>query len=126
MGIDLHQFERPEDIIGQCCTCQMVKSWIYMDAGHWIDRGSGGTSGVYFDERNIHLQCKPCNGGFYRGKVKPDVKKAYDQFMLEKHGPEVMAELRVRNKAVIRKASALYLGLYAIYTEEYQKLLDSL
>lgn len=126
MGIDLSQFNRPEDIIGKCCTCTTVKSWIYMDAGHWIDRGSGGQSGVYFDERNINLQCKSCNAGFYKGKRKPDVKSAYNQFMLDKYGQEVMDELRIRDKLVTRKLSVIILGLHQVYTEEYQKLLDSI
>ncbi len=124
--IDLHQFSRPEDIIGQCCTCLTVKSWIYMDAGHWIDRGSGGQSGVYFDERNINLQCKSCNAGFYKGKRKPDVKTAYDQFMLEKYGQDVMDELIVRDKVVTRKFSVIILGLHQVYKEMYQGLLDSI
>jgi len=97
-----------------------------MDAGHWIDRGSGGTSGVYFDERNVNLQCRQCNAGFYRGKRKPDVKSAYDAFMLEKYGQDVMDELRVRDHFVTRKASVLYLALYQIFTEEYKKLLDTI
>ena len=96
-----------------------------MDAGHWIDRGSGGQSGVYFDERNINLQCKSCNAGFYKGKSKPDVKTAYDLFMLEKYGQEVMEELRIRDK-MVRKFSVIILGLHQVYTEEYQKLLDSI
>lgn len=97
-----------------------------MDAGHWIDRGSGGQSGVYFDERNINLQCKSCNAGFYKGKRKPDVKSAYHQFMLDKYGQEVMDELIVRDKVVIRKRSMVVLALHQVYKEEYQKLLDSI
>lgn len=126
MRIDVSEFVRPEDIVGKCCTCTTVKSWIYMDAGHWINRGSGGQSGVYFDERNINLQCKSCNAGFYKGKRKPDVKSAYDQFMLDKYGQEVMDELIVRDRVVIRNFSAIILGLHQVYTEEYQKLLKSL
>lgn len=97
-----------------------------MDPGHWIDRGSGGQSGVYFDERNINLQCKSCNAGFYKGTRKPDVKSAYDQFMLEKYGQKVMDELRIRDKVVTRKFSVIIFALHQLYTEEYQKLLDSI
>ena len=57
-SIDITQFNRPEDIVGKCCTCGTVKSWSWMDAGHWLGRGIGGGSGTYFDERNVHLQCK--------------------------------------------------------------------
>ena len=125
MGIDVSEFSRPEDIIGQCCTCTKVKSWIYMDAGHWIDRGSGGQSGVYYDERNINLQCKSCNAGFYRGKNRPDVKSAYNEFMLNKYGQEVMDELIVRDKLVSRKYSVILFALHQLYTEKYQELLES-
>ena len=48
-SIDISQFNRPEDIIGKCCTCGAVKSWVRMDAGHFKGRGIGGGSGVYFD-----------------------------------------------------------------------------
>ena len=126
IGLDLHQFIRPEDIIGHCCTCERVKSWIYMDAGHWINRGSGGGSGVYFDERNIHLQCKPCNGNFYQGKVQHDVKGAYDNFMLESYGQKVLDELKVKDKMVTRNISITYPALYQFYKEYYQGLVDSL
>lgn len=97
-----------------------------MDAGHWIDRGSGGQSGVYFDERNINLQCKSCNAGFYGGKKKPDVKSAYDDFMMKKYGQEIIDELRLRDKLVTRKASILHLALHQLYKEKYQELLDSI
>ena len=60
--IDVSQFNRPEDVIGQCCTCGTVKSWYRMDAGHCIGRGLGGGSGVYFNPYNMALQCKLCNG----------------------------------------------------------------
>lgn len=126
MRIDLSQFNRPEDIIGQCCTCTRLKSWIYMDAGHWINRGSGGSSGVYFDERNINLQCKPCNGSFYQGKRQPNVKIAYDQFMLKKYGQEVMDELIVRDRILTRKYSLIIPALHQLYKEKYHELLNSL
>lgn len=81
-----------------CCTCGTVKHWRHGDAGHWIDRGHGGMSGVYFDERNINFQDKTCNAGLYRGDKRIDVKKAYDEFMLRKYGQEVMDELRWLDK----------------------------
>ena len=126
MRIDLSQFIRPEDIIGQCSTCTTVKSWIYMDGGHWIDRGSGGQSGVYYDERNVNLQCKSCNAGFYKGIRKPNIKVAYDLFMLEKYGQKVMDELRIRDKLITRKFSVILLALHQLSTEKYQELLDSI
>ena len=63
-----------------------------MDAGHFISRGSGGMSGVYFDERNIHTQCKPCNG-FHQGNAQK-----YGDYMLQKYGQEVIDILRTLDK----------------------------
>ena len=63
-----------------------------MDAGHFISRGMGGSSGVYFDERNIHAQCKPCNAW------KQGAPHEYEQFMLDKYGQGVIDELRWLHK----------------------------
>ena len=90
-GIDTGQFVRPEDIIGVCCTCGTVKAWIRMDAGHFKGRGSGGGSGTYFDERNVHLQCKRCNG-FEGGRVQD-----YEKFIIVKYGQAVLDELNIKH-----------------------------
>ena len=92
------QNSHPEVPLGYvaCCTCGAVKRWQEGDAGHWINRGHGGMSGVYFDERNIHFQCKTCNGGLLRGtmRIAPGaVAAAYDDFMLTKYGLKVIEEL---------------------------------
>lgn len=44
---------------GPCCTCGKIVEWKYADAGHFQTRGRLNTR---FDERNVHLQCKYCNG----------------------------------------------------------------
>lgn len=100
----------------RCCTCGTVNRRKEMDAGHFISRGMGGSSGVYFDERNIHAQCKPCNAW------KQGAPHEYEQFMLEKYGQKVIDELRwldrnqsYKNKlhAIAEMYKELYLGLCA-------------
>ena len=113
-GIDLRQFARPEDIPVKCCSCGLIMPWIRGDAGHFIPRGSGGMSGVYFDERNINFQCKPCNG-FEQGNAL-----AYQDFMLDKYGQDVIDELRFLDKTNSYKYKLIGLELY--YKEEYKKL----
>ena len=120
-NIDLRQFVRVEDIFGRCCSCGNIKSWIRMDGGHWIDRGSGGTSGVYFDERNVHLQCKPCNGGLYQGAVKLSVKENYDNYMLNRYGEDVMTELKLLDRIHIYRPQDI-IGLELYYKQKYQEL----
>lgn len=117
-GIDLGQFVRPEDIIVQCCTCPKILPWIRMDAGHYHGRGIGGSSGVYFDERNINTQCKPCNG-FKGGNIQ-----VYDVFMLEKYGQEVLDELELKDRIGSYKSQYAFIGI--MYKQMYEKLLEEL
>lgn len=114
MRIDLSQFNRVEDYPVKCCTCQTVKSWIYMDSGHFIGRGFGGSSGVYFDERNINTQCKRDNA-FKQGR--PEV---YYEFMLAKFGQEIIDELKVLDK-LTKKDNYIIIG--QAYKEMYEELL---
>ena len=112
--IDLRHFKRVEDLPVLCCSCDHVKSWIRMDAGHFIPRGKGGMSGVYFDERNINAQCKQCNA-FKQGNFL-----GYFTFMLNKYGKEVVDELELLDKTNSCKYKLLGLEIY--YKEAYQRL----
>jgi hypothetical protein len=44
---------------GKCITCGRLVGITRSDAGHFISRRFSST---LFDERNVHLQCKQCNG----------------------------------------------------------------
>ena len=106
----------------KCCTCPRII--IYnknADAGHFIDRGRGGMSGVYFDERNINTQCKSCNGGFLAGKnIHAKAKEAYFQFMLKKYGQKVIDELEFldRHNSYFKKI----VGIGLMYKQMYKEL----
>jgi len=118
-GIDLRQFSRPEDIIGECCTCGAVKSWFRMDAGHYKSRGSGGMSGVYFDERNVHLQCKRCNG-FEGGRPKE-----YREFMLKRYGQDVLDDIERKHRIIKGGGGVNDMSMKAVeifYKEKYKRL----
>jgi len=116
-GIDTGQFIRPEDIIGRCCTCGTVKSWLRMDAGHFKGRGLGGGSGTYFDERNIHLQCKQCNA--FRGGAP----KEYLEFMLGKYGQEIVDEIELKHHTPLDSSDLAMLAMAQYYKEKYNELL---
>ncbi len=117
-GVDVTQFNRPEDLIVKCCTCGAVKSWIYMDGGHFIGRSIGGSSGVYFDERNNHAQCGQCNA------FKQGSPKEYEEFMLLKYSQAVVDELRLKDKTNNYKGQIEAIGL--MYKEMYEDLVRSL
>lgn len=115
-GIDLGQFARPEDIVGRCCTCSAVKSWIRMDAGHFKGRGIGGGSGAYFDERNIHLQCKQCNG------FKQGAYPEYEQFLVDKYGPGIIDELNRKHVSRLDMRPIAMKAMEVFYKEKYAEL----
>ena len=112
----LFQKEVPDadNSFGRCCTCGKIGQWKYMDCGHYISKGSRGGSGVRWDERNAHLQCKPCNG-FHQGK-----QVVYKEFMLDKYGQDVIDQLEFLDQNQSYKGKIIGIGL--MYKEMYSDL----
>lgn len=81
---------READAVGfiACVTCGDRKSWKEMQAGHFI---RGRLNANLFDERGCNAQCYACNVGRQGNVVE------YYEWMLAKHGPEVIAELKQQN-----------------------------
>jgi hypothetical protein len=52
-------YAEPKTGICPCITCEDKAHWKEMEAGHWIDRANYK---YRRDERNVHVQCKTCNG----------------------------------------------------------------
>ncbi len=117
-GIDLGQFVRVEDIIVGCCSCNATPiAWIRRDAGHFIPRGKGGMSGVYYDERNINAQCTNCNL-YTQGNAQ-----GYTEFMLHKYGQKIIDELKVLDK--IQSYKYKLIGLEMFYRQRYEEMVRS-
>ena len=100
----------------QCRTC---KKWLKTNSknaqsSHYIGRGLGGSSGVYFDERNIHITCYQCNW-FLQGN-----QSAFKEFMLKKYGQGVIDELEVMHQTNSYKGRIWAIG--QMYKEMYQEL----
>ncbi len=91
-----------------------------MDAGHFISRGKGGVSGVYFDERNVNLQCKRCNA-FEQGAYAE-----YREYIIAKYGENMPAELKAKHyilpdlKNLAMKATEQY------YKDKYRELVEGM
>ena len=99
----------------KCCTCPRIVIWNKnCDAGHYIPKSRGGLSGVYFDERNIHAQCKDCNG-FHQGR-----QEVYNQFMLENYGQDVIDKLNFLDRNQSYKGKIIGIGL--MYREMFENL----
>lgn len=107
----------PEEMVVKCCTCGKVRTWKYMQAGHYKSRGSGGSSGIYFDERGINTQCGQCNA------FKQGAPKEYKEFMLEKYGEEVIEELERKHQIPLQGGVLFYKATEEMYKQKYQQLL---
>lgn len=115
-----YQDKYPDTPFGyvKCCTCSTVVIYNQnCDAGHFISKGSRGMSGVYFDERNIHAQCKSCNG-FHQGR-----QVVYRDFMLEKYGQEVIDKLEFLDKNQSYYGKIIGIGL--MYKQMFEELKNS-
>ncbi len=117
-GIDTATFSRVEDLPVKCCTCKIVKAWIYMDAGHYISRSSGGLSGVYFDERNIHAQSKDCN------KWKQGAAQEYREFIIKKYGEDMPDELLRKHYILPDMKNLAMRAMEEFYKEKYRELVE--
>jgi hypothetical protein len=100
-----------------CCTCSIVKNVKHAHGGHFIGRGIGGQSGVYFDVRNVNFQCKRCNA-FLQGNYDE-----YKKFMLDKYGQEVIDELKTKDK-VNSYTNVDIEALGIVYKREFEKLVE--
>ncbi len=117
-GLDVQQYGRPEDIIGKCCTCPVVKSWIRMQGGHFISKSSGGLSGTYFDERNVHLQCGQCNA-FEQGAYAE-----YQKFMLNLYGQDIIDDLWRKHYILLDCKDLAMLATEEYYKQRYKELVN--
>ena len=95
-----------------CCTCGVKGLWNDgFDAGHFIPANH---LAVCFDERNVHAQCKGCNGF---GMKHRDTQHSYDEFMELKYGREVIIELRTKRHRVVKMKREDYEEIIDKYTD---------
>ena len=102
--------------------CRACGKWLKTNskeaqASHYFSRGAGGSSGVYFDERNIHICCYQCNC-FRQGNMM-----AYREFMLEKYGQDVLDDLEFRHRNKIYQQKD-FIGFELYYKQEFERLKD--
>lgn len=93
--------------LAQCVTCKVYKPWQDLDAGHFIAKNKGLS--IYYDLRNIHPQCNPCNR-FLRGNLIE-----YFIWMEENLGRDVI------NKLIYLSGTELKL-----YHFDYEKMITDL
>jgi 5-methylcytosine-specific restriction endonuclease McrA len=92
-SIFIRERDSSEYGIGKCVTCGLTKHWREMDAGHYVPRQDLATR---WDEKNVHIQCKKCNG--FRGG-EPEKMAAYiDAY----YGSGESEELKAKSKDKFR------------------------
>ena len=103
----------------RCRTCGKVLQRLESGshAGHFITKGQGGSSGVYYDERNVHAQCHSCNVWEEGNTVE------YYKFMEEEYGIKIIEELRMKHRLPrlhsIDEYGIMYRELYKELKKKY-------
>lgn len=104
-----------------CVTCPAVKKRRGagaegIQAGHW-PQIAGRSNSVLFVEEGVHGQCWQCNEHFHGNR------DAYDQFMLETYGQEVMDRLRLLKGQTVKYSIAEFNEIEDKYTAMAEALL---
>jgi len=93
-----------------CVTCGKTDYYKNMDGGHFISKGS--SSRWALDLRNIHCQCKGCNGF---AMTHGTAQIAYTRYMQEEYGDKFVAQMLREKKNILK-----------ISTAEYKDMVDDL
>ena len=99
-----------------CYTCGAIYPIKEMQAGHGRSRGSGGRSGIYFDERFIRTQCVQCNA-FEQG-----CPEEFRQNLVREYGEEIIDVMTLKHKVNVYKTGDLF-GLKVYFELETNRLL---
>jgi hypothetical protein len=91
----------------KCWTCDAVKHWKEMHAGHWIPKKRGNS--VYFEERNVRPQCPSCNM-FYEG-----MGHIFTQRMIDEFGPGIVDEMESLARTTVQYRLCDYEAIEAEY-----------
>ena len=102
-------------VLCRSCNAIMIRGTENCQAGHYKSRGVGGSSGVYWDERNIHAQCSRCN------RFGQGMPRELEEYIIKNYGQTTLDELNLFHKANKgKKVDVNAIGQY--YKTEYQRL----
>ncbi len=74
----------------KCVTCGKIRKWNdQMEAGHYVSRDKKPTR---YDERNVHVQCKSCNG-YHSGELAE-----YAVYLVSEYGQDILVELTQKGR----------------------------
>jgi|GEM_PF-883121 len=88
----------------RCVTCGHTGLYNeYFDGGHFIAKGS--SSYWMLDHRNIHPQCKSCNGN---GMKFGNKEAVYALWMIDNYGREFVDNMQATASTIIKRSTADY------------------
>jgi len=90
----------------KCYTCPAVKHWKETDAGHFVTRTA---KAVKFDETNVQVQCKSCNG--FNGGMSYQFGKNLDR----DYGQGTAENLEAQRHVIIKRSVSDYIELIELY-----------
>ncbi|MGR3292523.1 MAG: recombination protein NinG [Candidatus Scalindua sp.] len=101
--------------------CRTCHKWMRTgsreaQASHFISRGLGGSSGVYFSEINIHICCYQCNC------FKQGAPVEYKEYMLLKYGQDVIDELELKHYIPFDGKELAMKAMEIHYKDKYKEL----
>lgn len=100
-----------------CVTCDAVKPWKELQAGHFINAAQGNST--RFDPRNIHTQCYRCNINLGGNGAR------YYPWMLKHYGEGVIAQLEEKQRQTVKFTAQDYLDAEAFWKSEFQKMQEA-
>lgn len=110
--------------IGQCISCgkfinvfriedSQVKFFQTAHAGHYYSRGA--STALYFDEKNVNLQCVKCNA-FEGGNIQ-----GYSEGLMRKYGQDVLFILKMKKGNFCKMSVNEMELLIKYYNQEVKK-----
>lgn len=104
-----------------CCVCgkhidpTMEGAKNLMHAGHYISRKY---TSLLLDPKNVHAQCKECNGA--QNWVGMDPR--YTKYMVTKYGPEILDYLYQKQHEIKKISHAEWAELAEYWSAELEKI----
>lgn len=92
--------------VNRCVTSGATLPIKSIHAGHFVP---GRHNAVLYDERNCHPQ------SFIENVRRGGNWPAYERFMLEKYGPEVVQELKDKDREIVQMTAADHLAVAEVY-----------
>ena len=103
----------------ECVTCKGTFKWTEMDGGHFISKGH--SSYWALDERNVHPQCKGCNGF---GMKFGTAANQYTLYMVDMYGRDFVDEMEAKKRESIKYYKKDYIEMAKEWNEQIKEHLN--